>query len=129
MFRVKKMSRYKMKTGETIPLATFQLNLVKQMLQKFSISKPRASTSRRGANGDNPLRLKERLLSQISLQKRGKSKLAVTFVRRNKNGKTRFIVAFCVKSVSILNFHQHCILRWKYNRQHCLVKNASACIC
>jgi hypothetical protein len=34
-----------------------------------------------------------------------------------------------VKSVSILNFHQHCILRWKYNRQHCLVKNASDCIC
>jgi hypothetical protein len=98
MFRVKKMSRYTMKTGETIPLATFQLNLVKQMLQKFPISKPRASTSRRGANGDNPLRLKERLLSNISLQKRGKSKLAkgVTFVRRNKNGKTRFIVAFCV---------------------------------
>jgi hypothetical protein len=34
-----------------------------------------------------------------------------------------------VKSVSILNFHQHCILRWTYNRQHCLVKNASDCIC
>jgi hypothetical protein len=34
-----------------------------------------------------------------------------------------------VKFVSILNFHQHCILRWKYNRQHCLVKNASDCIC
>jgi hypothetical protein len=34
-----------------------------------------------------------------------------------------------IKSVSILNFHQHCILRWKYNRQHCLVKNVSDCIC
>jgi hypothetical protein len=34
-----------------------------------------------------------------------------------------------IKSVSILNFHQHCILRWQYNRQHCLVKNASDCIC
>jgi hypothetical protein len=39
------------------------------------------------------------------------------------------VIVFDLKSVSILNFHQHCILRWKFNRQHCLVKNASDCIC
>lgn len=57
---------YKMKTGENIPVADFQLKLVKELLAKYKISKPR-STSRKAPDTDSPLRLTERhFISQFS---------------------------------------------------------------
>lgn len=47
---------YKMKTGSNIPIANFQLSLVKEIFEKYHVEKPR-HTTRKTNDEDSPLRL------------------------------------------------------------------------
>lgn len=49
---------YQMRTGKTIPVAKFQLDLVKNIISKYAVEdKSRQSSSRKREDGESPLRL------------------------------------------------------------------------
>jgi hypothetical protein len=50
---------FNVKTGQNIPLADFQLQLIREIIQKYHVSRP-SSKRGRSSVGDQPLRLIER---------------------------------------------------------------------
>lgn len=96
---------YKMKTGENISVADFQLKLVKELVEKYHKNTPR-TTSKRGIDGDSPLRLTARhfpsQLPKDTTQKQ-KYKRCVVCSKQKIRKETSFCCAPCDVPLCVKN--------------------------
>lgn len=90
---------YDITSGKNVPIADFQLQLVKDIIAKHQKIKPRASTSRKSDDGHSPLRLIERHFPAMYLvpeeNKRPPSKRCVVCAKQKIRKETRYTCIKC----------------------------------
>ena len=89
---------YKMKTGQNIPIADFQVTLVKQLLEKYHKTQVRLAPGRKTPEGDSPLRLTGRHFPSFfpnNTQGKPVSKRCVVCSKNKKRREVRFECDTC----------------------------------
>lgn len=103
---------HKVLTGKNTTVAEYQLNLVKQLLNKYHKALPRKGAGRRSENADSPLRLTERHFPACippTQKKCNPTKRCVVCATKNQRKETRYMCDSCDVALCVIpcfkNYH------------------------